>query len=58
MHGRETFFKATDIVVAISDSEVSAKAAADSFTEIWGGLMPFLEGAPETREFAKAHVVK
>ncbi|MEO9821010.1 MAG: hypothetical protein ABJ370_07385 [Paracoccaceae bacterium] len=46
------------IVVAIYDSEASAKAAADSFTEIWGGLMPLLEGAPETREFAKVHVMK
>ena len=46
------------VVTAIYESEAAAKEAATHVAEIWGGLMPLLDGPPQTTEFSKAHIMK
>lgn len=46
------------VVMAIYESEAAATEAAKGVAAIWGGLMPLLEGAPETTEFTKAYIMK
>ena len=46
------------VVTAIYESEAAAQEAAAHAAEIWGGLMPLLEGPPQSTEFSKAHIMK
>lgn len=46
------------MVMAIYDSEESAKVAAAGAAEIWGSLMPLLEEPPKTTEYTNVHVMK
>jgi hypothetical protein len=46
------------VVVAIYESADAAAEGAKNAAAIWGGLMPLLEGAPESTEFTKAYIMK
>ena len=46
------------VVTAIYESQAAAQEAAAHAAQIWAGLMPLLEGPPQSTEFSKAYIMK